>query len=157
MITGIIADTHDNTGAISAAVEILNSRGVSLVLHAGDMVSPFTAKPFKNLKAPMRCVFGNNDGDRPALMRAYRDIGDFEPGWRKIDSGGALIYLSHRAPFGYPGEFDLYVFGHTHEPLVRKEGGGLIVNPGEAGGWLSGRRTLAVADLEKKEAEIIEF
>jgi len=37
---------------------------------------------------------------------------------------------------------------------VEKENGRLIINPGEGGGWTSGRPTLAVADLETMEAEI---
>ncbi|MCJ7643470.1 MAG: metallophosphoesterase family protein, partial [Candidatus Aminicenantes bacterium] len=39
--------------------------------------------------------------------------------------------------------YDVLVFGHTHKAEVRREGGVVVVNPGEAGGWLHGRSTAA--------------
>ena len=49
------------------------------------------------------------------------------------------------------------VYGHTHKPDIRKVGGTLVVNPGEAGGWLYGRSTVAVVDLESMEVELIDI
>jgi len=46
---GVISDTHDNLDAIGKAVDEFNKRRVSLVLHAGDYVFPFTAKIFSLL------------------------------------------------------------------------------------------------------------
>jgi len=33
----------------------------------------------------------------------------------------------------------------------------LIINPGECGGWLSGKSTIALLDLKNLEAKIIEL
>jgi predicted phosphodiesterase len=46
------------------------------------------------------------------------------------------------------------VYGHTHKPDVRKNNGVLVVNPGETGGWLTGKSTVALLDPVSLEAEI---
>jgi hypothetical protein len=54
-------------------------------------------------------------------------------------------------------EFYLIIYGHTHRSEIRKEGQTLVVNPGECGGWLEGKSTVAIADLENQTAEIIDL
>jgi len=39
---GIMSDSHDHMEAIRAAVEVFNQAGVKLVVHAGDLIAPFT-------------------------------------------------------------------------------------------------------------------
>jgi predicted phosphodiesterase len=51
------------------------------------------------------------------------------------------------------GAVDVIIYGHTHEIDV-KNGRTLIINPGEGGGWLSGRATAAVLDLATMQVEI---
>jgi putative phosphoesterase len=58
---------------------------------------------------------------------------------------------------GEGGKFDLILFGHTHRPLTMRIGRALILNPGEACGFLSGKPTCAVIDLDKMEASIREI
>ncbi len=53
-------------------------------------------------------------------------------------------------------EYDAVLFGHTHSPLVYRRRS-LLVNPGEACGKLSGRRTVALLDLKELKAEIVEI
>ena len=72
---GIISDSHDNMNALWKAVEFFNERGVKAVLHAGDLISPFTARAFKELKPKLYFVFGNNDGDRVTLIKRLEEIG----------------------------------------------------------------------------------
>lgn len=153
---GVIADTHDNMPAIRKAVELFNSREVDLVLHAGDFVSPFTARVFRELKAPIKGVFGNNDGDPVTLNKFFQGIAEISPGWIKIKHSDKIIYLTHCPLPGPPAECDLYIFGHTHEVFIKKEKP-LIVNPGECAGWLSDRHTVALIDLNLNEAEVIEL
>ena len=153
---GIISDTHDNTEAVRKAVELFNERGVEIVLHAGDIISPFTAKHFSPLKAQMKCVFGNNDGDRPALVHAFAGIADFEPGWRKVVHNSLTIFLTHRPFPDPPSGCGLYVYGHTHKAEIKK-GDCVILNPGECGGWVSGKRTVAVLNPSVMEVEIVEI
>jgi putative phosphoesterase len=58
---GMMSDTHDRLEAVKKAVELFNSERVEHVLHAGDLVSPFVAPKFKELKAKLHYVWGNNE------------------------------------------------------------------------------------------------
>ncbi|HIH44001.1 MAG TPA: metallophosphoesterase [Candidatus Methanoperedenaceae archaeon] len=160
---GIISDSHDNLTAIRKAVELFNSREVSTVLHAGDIVSPFTVRGFSDLKAELKLVFGNNDGDRLTLRDWYARIGaevlgDF--GGVVVD--GKTIALLHGTNSQMVGalvesrEFDAVVCGHTHKPEIKK-GDCMLINPGELSGVLSGRMTAALLDVGTMRVEIVEM
>ena len=43
-LVGLIADTHDNKGAVWSATALFNDRRVGLVVHAGDYIAPFNAR-----------------------------------------------------------------------------------------------------------------
>ena len=57
--------------AIGKAVSVFNDAEVDLVLHAGDLVAPFVAKPLQFLKMDLIAVFGNNDGERLGLSKVF--------------------------------------------------------------------------------------
>jgi competence ComEA-like helix-hairpin-helix protein len=75
MRIGLISDTHDNVTMIKAAIKRLNELDVELVLHAGDYISPFTAKPYAELRAKMIGVYGNNCAEREKLKEVYAALG----------------------------------------------------------------------------------
>jgi putative phosphoesterase len=160
MKLGIIADTHDNMPKIAQAVELFNREKVDLVLHAGDFISPITAKEFKKLKVKLIGVFGNNDGDKLYLLKRYQKIGELYEDYHELELNNKKIVLMHQPKFLEAliasKVYDLIVYGHTHE-LDLREGTSLVLNPGEAGGWLSGRATVAIVDLATMETEIIEL
>lgn len=159
MFTGIISDTHDNLDQLRKAVELFNGRKVEHVIHAGDFTSPFTFRVLKDLKCDFTGIYGNNDGDRLLLRkrsaeRIFRQPHIFELGGRKI----ALIHEHHIVDaLADSGHYDIVIYGHTHEPEIRKAGKTLIINPGEAGGWLSGKSTVALLDLVEMKGEIIDL
>ena len=51
---------------------------------------------------------------------------------------------------------DIIISAHTHVPEI-KQGSPLYINPGECGGWLCGKSTVMVLDLETFLAEIIDL
>ena len=51
-------------------------------------------------------------------------------------------------------EVEVVVTGHTHKPEVGR-GEPLLVNPGELGGWLTGRASLAILDLESLDVRVL--
>jgi predicted phosphodiesterase len=51
---------------------------------------------------------------------------------------------------------DVVVYGHTHVADIR-HGPPLIINPGEAGGWLNKRSTVVVLDVRSMQAEIVDL
>jgi len=133
---------------------------VGLILHAGDYVAPFSMAPLEELKAPYLGVFGNNDGEKIGLQS--RSEGRLRPGPRFLQVNGQSILLVHDLQGGYPQgpsgrTLRLLVHGHTHRPEIRREGSTLLFNPGEVGGWLTGRATMGLFHLETMEAKIIDL
>lgn len=125
IIIGLVSDTH---GLVRTAVlEAL--AGVSLILHAGDVGGDPVLDALSAI-APVRAVYGNVDGWNPRLEDRIH-----------FDLGGLAIHVSHGHELGsptparlldrYPG--DVLVYGHTHKPIIHREGDRLVVNPGAAG------------------------
>ena len=156
MKIGFMADSHDNLPAVAKAVGVFNDADVSLVVHAGDLVAPFVAKPLVGLNADFVAVFGNNDGERFGLARVFE--GKIHRAPHLVDYGGKKILLLHEPDnleaLAVSGCFDAIVYGHTHDVDVQK-GKTLVVNPGECGGWLRGRRTVAIWDVASGDVEIL--
>ena len=159
MKIGIISDTHDNVPRIREAVEIFKEKDVDLVIHAGDYIAPFAVAPLRDLDCEYVGVFGNNDGERLGISKISQGRISVHP--HSMEFGGKKILVLHE-----PGElnaliksqmYDIVIYGHTHDPLVEKEGRTLAINPGECGGWLRGRCTIALADLDEMTAEIIQL
>ncbi len=166
-LVGIVSDSHDNLPAIDRAVEKLRKAGVNEVVHAGDIIAPFSLKKFKSFK--LFAVFGNNDGERLLLSKVAADLGftlSDQPLVVEID--GYRIAVIHGVQgagptraFAYSlarsGDYDFVVYGHLHEAEVRKVGDVLVVNPGEVCGYLTGRSTIAILDLEERSARIVDI
>ena len=49
------------------------------------------------------------------------------------------------------------IHGFTHQHQMRSEGESLVINPGEACGWLFGAPTAAILDLDTKHVEFIKL
>lgn len=161
---GIISDSHDNMNAIRKAVEFFNDKGVKTVLHAGDLVSPFTARAFKELKPKLYFVFGNNDGDKVILTKRFEEIGAISCGnFGDLTIDGLHIALLHGTnealvkALAKSGEFDVIVRGHTHEPGVKIIEGVTVINPGESSGVLSGKATVAILEVANLNVEITQL
>lgn len=160
MKLGIISDTHDNMPMIARAVELFNSELVDLVVHAGDFISPITANEFAKLNAPFVGVFGNNDGELLYLTKRFEKIGRIYPDYHEFEFGGKKGVVMHEPKFidslVKSGGYDLVIYGHTHEIDLR-EGGTVVVNPGEACGWLTGRATVVILDTETMTPRLVDL
>ncbi|MBS3814852.1 metallophosphoesterase [Candidatus Bipolaricaulota bacterium] len=161
-VVGIMADSHDNMDFLARAVDFFNEGGVDLVLHAGDFISPLTVGPLSDLECELIGVFGNNDGDRLFLREKFgqEGVGRIERNPYQFEVGGKNVVLMHQPRLleileNSPTP-DLIVYGHTHEVDVRR-GNPLIVNPGEVGGWMTGKASVGLVDLRKLEVEIKEL
>ncbi len=159
MKIGIISDSHDDMAAIARAVALFNAERVVQVLHAGDVVSPFTFDLFRDLAAPLCGVFGNNDGDR--LLLRQRSQGGIHVQPHFVTVGGMRGVIVHEPPL-VPAlersqEFDLVVYGHTHQPEARTSGRTLVVNPGKAARLHEGQSTVALLETEDREVRLVEL
>ena len=161
MKIGIISDTHDNLPRIEEAVGIFNREKVELVLHAGDFVSPFTFLEFKNLNCSLKGVFGNNDGDKLYLQEKFRGIGKLYPTPYNVKINNKNIVILHKEKLidalAESQKYDVIIYGHTHRIDLRKTGKTIIINPGECGGWLTGKSTIALLDLVNLEVKIVDL
>jgi len=151
-----MADTHDNLDAVRRAISVFNSLGVSLVVHAGDFTSLRTVSLLRELKADFVGVFGNNDG--PVIRAGSPGVKIMRQPHCFNFSGRTLIAVHEPVmvkSFAAKGGTDIIICGHTHEPLIERRGGVLVVNPGETGSRAVGRATVAIIDAESLLAEII--
>ncbi len=160
MKIGVMADSHDNVPKVRQAVEFFNDEQVGLVIHAGDFVSPFAVRPLADLTCRVLAVFGNNDGERIGLANQFTGFGEVHPYLATTKAAGRRIAVVHYPELAHPlarsGDYDLVVYGHTHEVEETVEKG-VLLNPGEVGGWLTGLHTVALVDLETLEVQIHEL
>jgi putative phosphoesterase len=153
MRVGVISDTHGYCH--SRVFHVFD--GVELILHAGDIGNEEVITDLEAL-APVTAVVGNIDC--PPLTQRY-------PTLAEVDLGGSLVILTHQA--GPPERLSdelkalieerkpaALVFGHTHLPLARHQGGVLYLNPGYAGlqrfGW---KRSVAVLKVTERGLEAV--
>ena len=153
-----MADSHDNLRAIKKAVRLFNEEKCSLVVHAGDFVAPFAARELQSLKCPVKAVFGNCDGEKQGLEKAFQSLGEIREAplvFKNNDLNFLVMHLNFPLePCLSSGAYDVLVFAHTHESEIRKEERTLLINPGETGGWLSGKSTVALLEPKTLFAQI---
>ena len=168
MKLAVISDTHDHKDNILKAVSIMNERKVDALIHCGDYVAPFVKRWFDglndNIKENFFGVFGNNDGERVFLIKNLGQICDIVGMEINKDFDGKKVYAAHMPTqntidaIAKSGQYDIVLTGHTHNMVNKKyDNGVLVVNPGEACGYLTGKSTFAIIDTDKLEAEIIEL
>jgi uncharacterized protein len=160
MRIGVMADTHDRVPAVSELLEKLAQRGVSMVMHAGDYCSPFCLAPFHQRGMALLGVFGRNDGDRETLSAyAARGMGtEIYESPHSFDVAGKRVLLVHdiaEVTARSIESHDFVIHGSSHLQSDRKVGTTLVINPGEACGWIHGECTAAILDTESGEVEKI--
>ena len=122
---GVISDTH---GLLrEEALDAL--AGSDLIIHAGDVGKSEILEKLSEI-APVRAVYGNTD---------WGELRDALPGSDVVDLGmpGPLAYVLHIFESldldPVAAGFQVVIFGHTHQPLIRELEGVLYLNPGSAG------------------------
>jgi len=160
MRIGVLADTHDRVPAVEEFLREFAQRGVTLVLHAGDFCAPFALRPFRGAAMPLLGVFGRNDGDRETLSAyAARGMGtEIYESPHSFDVAGKRILLVHDLAEVNARSIDSHDFvihGSTHLQGQKKQGTTLLINPGEACGWIHGKCTAAILDTDTGEVENI--
>lgn len=155
-IIGVLSDTH---GTLHPRVmDIFGGAGVQRILHAGDVGGYEIIEELEKL-ASVVAVRGNIDTHGRAAEL---------PGKVRLMIEGVDIYMTHvggkpnvwlpRLPQPLP---HIAICGHSHTPLLRREGGVLFLNPGSASTKQRFKLPLACALLKlsngASEAEIIEL
>ena len=160
MRVGLLADSHDRLPAIAEFVKQMQQAGVSMLLHAGDYCAPFALRPIEEASMSLAGVFGRNDGDTQGLLaKATAGFGaELFEGPHSFELGGQRIMLVHDLADVQPRSIEAHgvvVHGFTHQQDMKTRSDTLIVNPGEACGWLYGTPKAAILDLDTKQVEFI--
>ena len=122
-LIGVISDTH---GLLRPeAVQAL--RGVSLILHAGDVGKPEILDELREI-APVKAVRGNVDRGDWAQQLPVTEV---------VEIGDVFFYMLHILDDldldPVSAGFKVVVFGHSHKPSQEVKKGVLYLNPGSAG------------------------
>ncbi|ERG96289.1 metallophosphoesterase family protein [Haloquadratum walsbyi] len=146
MRIGCCSDTHDNLRLARRAVETFIAADVDMIIHCGDIVSPFTASIF-DTEIPFHAIRGNNDGE----WAVESTIEDFENGSGTYH--GESVHLSFETTENNSnseidiavyhgtsehlvdallecGQYDYVLRGHTHNQTVEMSDSSVHVNPG---------------------------
>lgn len=159
MKIGIITDTHDHHANVLKAIEIFNTQKVQYIFHAGDIVSQYTAKAFKDCKnAKLIAIYGNNDGEKLILKSVVESFGgEIYQDPYSGEVGGKKIFMTHKPSvldeIIVSQRYDIIIYGHTHFRDIRTAGKTLIINPGEATDWVCGRGNLVILDTHSLNIE----
>jgi len=129
----VLSDSHGN---LSNMVRAVQAEAPRMILHLGDCWRDGEQLHDRFPDIPFCQVPGNCD---------YRS---FEPAEQLLVLENQRILLCHGHTYGvkqsllsagYTAEeqdLDLFLFGHTHQPLVDKRGKTMFLNPGSIGDYL---------------------
>ena len=152
-----MSDTHDDMESIKKAVAFFNSKKVDMVLHAGDLVSPFTFEALDLLESDFAGIFGNNDGDRLLLNQKSGGRLFNQPHVMELDGRRLVMVHEPRVveELVASGGFDAVIYGHLHTTDVRRvDGGALVLSPGKVARLHKGESTVALLNTKTMEAGI---
>ena len=139
----VLSDSHGNISNMEEAVE---REKPDMILHLGDCWRDGERLHDRFPSIPLEQVPGNCDF-RPT-----------EPAERLLELRGKRILLCHGHTYGVKQslvtagfaaeeqQLDLFLFGHTHRPLVDRRGRTLFLNPGSIGKGL--RPTYGILTVE---------
>jgi len=153
---GVLSDSHNDEGFIKKALQAFKERGITTLIHCGDLTSAGVVKLFTGFEVYL--VEGNMDSRKGEIKRAVEGVEgpkfygvkwEGELGGRKIavchgDSSSLLNELL------WTGNYDYIFHGHTHRPRDEHEGKARVINPGSYD-----TKTVCIVDLAADEVEFI--
>jgi len=158
----VLSDTHDHIANVRAAVDYCNNNGAGMMIHCGDLISPFILKELARFRAEVHLVYGNNVGDlhlvsqhcsqKYPTLTHHGFIGNIEVAGLKI---AFHHYPEVAVPLAQQGIYDVVCCGHNHIQMVEKIGKTLLINPGDLLGK-DIRPRFCILDTESMEVERVE-
>ena len=123
MKIGVVSDTH---GLLRPQV-IPALEGVEHILHLGDVGDPAILKSLKKV-APLTAIRGNVDRTGACSKLPETEVVLLE---------GRYLYMLHDVHTLHldpaAAKFAAVLYGHSHQPSVRRHKGVLYFNPGSCG------------------------
>lgn len=162
MRIAVLSDTHDHILNLRAAVTYCNSYGVQMLIHCGDLISPFMLEELAQFAGATHFVYGNNVGDQHIISQAcgtkfpsitnHGTLGAVEAGGKKIAFNH---YPAMARGLASQGGFDVVCCGHNHIYKVVSVGSTLLINPGQLMGKDS-RPGFCILETSSMEVERVE-
>ncbi len=119
---GIISDTH---GLLRPEIPEIFAEA-DHIIHAGDIGNISVLHKLSEI-APVTAVRGNTD-----TAPGCRNLPLCET--LRLSSAEIFLHHGHLEEFNFlPHGTNVLITGHTHIPLIRKQGDVLVINPGSAG------------------------
>lgn len=137
MRIAIISDSHDHIPNLQRAVKRANQEHAELLLHCGDLISPFMLSHLQAFQGPVHLIYGNNAGDQHLIASRCAAMADIvHHGFHGTLTAGSLrIALQHypdqARELARSGTFNLVCCGHDHIYAVEQINGCLLINPGD--------------------------
>jgi uncharacterized protein len=133
VLMGVLSDTHVSATRgrrpLDPVFDFFRRAGVGFILHAGDAGHPSILENLETI-APIAAVRGNADS---------LELIETLPDHVLIEIGSRVVLLLHghhgktalkAARAAASPEIDVVVFGHSHKPLIDREGSTILFNPG---------------------------
>ncbi len=166
-LAAVVSDSHDNIPRVEEFVRRIAEARADLVIHAGDIIAPFSLRRFVAYAKPFYGVFGNNDGERVLLSKLAAEAGMtladqplvFTFAGKRflvIHGAGGMEETERLAlSMAEAGGYDYVIYGHTHKLRVEQVGDALVINPGELCGYLTGESTFVLLRVEDGRTEVV--
>ena len=163
MSIGVLSDSHDDLANLQTAVADYRRRGITQLIHCGDLIHAATAHLLTGFK--LIYVDGNMDQDSGEIYRTLRDLDPHNVVLPTFEGeiAGVSVAVTHG---DHPAELDRviqsgihrFVFtGHTHRRRDETIGPTRLFNPGALGGLKFESRSYSVVELASGAIEVIEF
>ncbi|MGI6657214.1 MAG: YfcE family phosphodiesterase [Desulfobulbus sp.] len=138
MRIAVLSDSHDHIPNLCRAVSLANAEQAEVLLHCGDLISPFMLKHLGRFQGPVHLLYGNNAGDRHliasrcgTIFTNIRHHGEYGT----LTLGSLRIALHHYPDLARTvarsGEYDLVCYGHDHIFHCERIGNCTLLNPGD--------------------------
>jgi putative phosphoesterase len=158
MRIGIVSDTHGNHLMVTRALAELRERGITTVLHCGDIDDPETVELFRGFT--IHFVFGNCDFDKGPLRKAMSGIGaTLHDHFGSLELEGVKLAFTHgddkilMRDVERSDYYDFLFYGHTHQAEEHRTGSTRDINPGAL--HRARPKMFVVLDLANREVESI--
>ena len=189
MKLGIVSDLHCNAEGLMRAIDLMGP--IDRLLCLGDSIYEyrFSNEVVALLRAhDAQTIIGNHEevffGRHGERARSADWIDADHLAWlgsrphrMELTLGGKRVLMVHSTPWEPRGAYvlptsaelerfgtadaDIVLYGHTHQQVVRRVAGALVVNPGSAGDARDARNgrqlSCAVLDVESEDVRMIDF
>lgn len=160
---GVLSDSHNNIKNLESALTAFRERGITRLVHCGDVTSPTLLEMFQGFYVWL--VKGNNDYDWMGFRSEARRLGNIHYCGKDAD----LVIDDHRiaachgddeslvGTLARSGLFEWVFRGHSHRADLDTQGKTWLLNPGALGGRHphGEDRSVAIVNLAAHRAQFM--